>query len=78
MKLKSITWKHRFDFEGIAKCEFCNHEQELKYGYDDANFHDNVIPAIKCVKCDKRTTDQTLSKISDPGFQGAAEIKEQV
>lgn len=71
MKLKSVEWQHRFDFEGTLRCEFCGHEQILKHGYDDANFHNNVIPAIKCAKCEKRTTEETLSKITDPGFQGA-------
>jgi hypothetical protein len=71
MILKNKTWQHRFDFDGILECEHCGNEQIMKNGYDDANFRLNVIPAIKCAKCDKRTTKETLPKITDPGYQGA-------
>lgn len=75
MKLIQTVWQHRYDFSGIAECEFCNSKQTLMNGYDDKNFHDNVIPAIKCLNCNKRTTKETLSKISDPGYQGAELIR---
>jgi hypothetical protein len=68
MKIKEKTWQHRYDFDAIMKCEFCDNEQPLKSGYDDMNFHMNVIPAIKCMKCHKRTTEETLNKITDPGY----------
>jgi hypothetical protein len=69
VKLIEVTWQHRYDFEGIAQCEFCQHKQKLARGYDDANFHINVIPAIECASCGKRTTEKTLPLISDPGTQ---------
>lgn len=51
MKVKQIIDRSRRDFTAILECEFCGHEQNLYDGYDDANYHNNVIPAIKCGKC---------------------------
>ena len=50
MKIKRITSQHRRDFHAVYVCEHCGHEEE-GYGYDDANFHGNVIPAKKCGGC---------------------------
>ena len=52
MKIKQITSQSRRDFSAIYECEGCNHEQTGS-GYDDRNFHDNVVPAMKCEKCNK-------------------------
>jgi transcription elongation factor Elf1 len=52
MKIKKITWQHRRDFKAIYECEHCGHEHEGS-GYDDANFHQNVIPEMKCQNCGK-------------------------
>lgn len=57
MKLKQITHQHRRDFYGIYECEFCHTEREVS-GYDDRNFHDNVVPDIKCKKCNKSTNSE--------------------
>jgi len=50
MKIKNIVSQHRRDFTAIYECEHCGHEHE-GYGYDDGNFHNNVIPKMKCGKC---------------------------
>jgi len=50
MKIKAIISQHRRDFTAIYVCEHCGHEHK-QYGYDDANFHDNVIPNMKCTSC---------------------------
>lgn len=55
MKIKRITYQHRRDFTAIMECEFCGHESIDKGGYDDRNYHDNVIPNMKCEKCGKST-----------------------
>lgn len=75
MKLIEVTWQYRYDFQGILECEFCGSHQTLENGYDDLNFHQNVIPAIQCVKCEKRSSDESLPKISDPGTQGGVPVK---
>lgn len=57
MKIKEITSRSRRDFWAIYKCEGCGHETGEKSGYDDRNFHDNVIPSMKCTKCGKSRND---------------------
>jgi transcription elongation factor Elf1 len=52
MKIKKITSQTRRDFYAIYECEHCGFE-ENSYGYDDANFHQNVIPSMKCKQCGK-------------------------
>lgn len=53
MKIKTILSQHRRDFSATLECEHCGHEQKLTSGYDDDNYHRNVIPNFKCGKCDK-------------------------
>lgn len=56
MKIKKIIHQHRRDFKAIFECEHCGYEEE-KHGYDDNNFHVNVIPTMKCPKCEKTAGD---------------------
>lgn len=57
MKIKKINSQHRRDFYADYECEHCGHIEKHKYGYDDANFHQNVIPKMKCSKCGKTAGD---------------------
>lgn len=50
MKIKKILSQHRRDFTAIYECEHCGFEEESS-GYDDAYFHNNVIPSMNCPKC---------------------------
>lgn len=50
MKIKEIINQSRRDFIAIYECEHCGHTEKGS-GYDDTNFHENVIPKIKCNKC---------------------------
>jgi len=52
VKIKKIKSQDRRDFRAIYVCEHCGHEEE-SYGYDDDNFHRNVIPKMKCKECGK-------------------------
>lgn len=52
MKIKEITWQSRRDFYAIYECEHCG-ETVRGSGYDDANFHQNVIPNMPCPSCSK-------------------------
>ena len=52
MKVKEITSQCRRDFQAIYECEHCGHTKR-GYGYDDANFHQNVIPKMECPECGK-------------------------
>jgi transcription elongation factor Elf1 len=53
VKIKTITSQHRRDFQAIYECEHCG-ETSRGGGYDDANFHQNVIPQMACGKCGKK------------------------
>lgn len=55
MKIKEITFEHRNDFHWLGECEHCGHTRTCRTGYDDANYHDNVIPAMHCVECGKNS-----------------------
>ena len=56
MKIKRITYQHRRDFTAFFECEGCGNISQGQ-GYDDRNFHDNVIPKIKCSACGKSALD---------------------
>lgn len=56
MKIKCIESQHRRDFYAIYECEHCGHEHRGS-GYDDANFHQNVIPEMVCGNCGKKAPD---------------------
>ena len=47
MRIKTIISQYRRDFTADYECEHCNHI-ERKSGYDDYNFHHNVIPKMVC------------------------------
>lgn len=49
MKIKNIVSQYRRDFQAIYECEHCGHTKEGS-GYDDENFHQNVIPKMKYLK----------------------------
>ena len=56
MKIAKITHQNRRDFKADFECEGCGYI-ENKWGYDDANFHQNVIPEMKCPNCGKSGQD---------------------
>ncbi len=64
MKITEITSQNRRDFHADIICEGCGHKDKLTRGYDDRNYHDNVIPNIKCKKCNKSRND--LGIVDEP------------
>ena len=50
MKIKDIVSQHRRDFRAVYICEHCGNEEKGS-GYDDDNFHQNVIPNMPCSSC---------------------------
>jgi hypothetical protein len=52
MHIKSITFQHRRDFTAVYECEHCGSHSHGS-GYDDLNFHNNVIPNMPCNACGK-------------------------
>jgi len=59
MKIIEITSQHRRDFYAIVECENCGAKREIS-GYDDRNYHDNVIPKMACDKCGKTRNDMGI------------------
>lgn len=49
MRIKEIVSQYRRDFTALYECEHCGHEFKSS-GYDDANFHQNVVPNFQCEK----------------------------
>ncbi len=50
MKITRIISQHRRDFTAIYQCEHCENEHR-GIGYDDAYFHNEVMPKKKCPAC---------------------------
>ena len=53
MKILKKTYQHRRDFKADYECEFCGYVKKDAWGYDDTNFHNNVIPLMVCPVCGK-------------------------
>lgn len=52
MRIKQLLSQHRRDFRALYECEFCGDIRQGS-GYDDTNFHANVVPSMKCDSCGK-------------------------
>jgi len=52
MKIETIESQSRRDFYAVYVCEHCGHKKKGS-GYDDDNFHRNVIPSMECPSCGK-------------------------
>ncbi len=51
MKIKKIISQIRRDFWADMVCEHCGHVEKDVSGYDDDNFHKNIIPDMTCSQC---------------------------
>lgn len=74
MRINEILDQHRRDFWADYECENCGHIEHRKYGYDDRNFHDNVIPKMKCPKCGKSRNDLGITEEPTPTKYAAWEV----
>lgn len=61
MRIKRITYQHRRDFKAEFECEHCGNTV-ISWGYDDDNFHRNVIPAMICDNCGKKAPENYQPK----------------
>lgn len=66
MRIKEIVHQYRRDFWAIYECEGCGHVTEKMRGYDDRNFHDNVIPNMPCPICTKSRNDLGIIQSPTP------------
>ena len=53
MTIQKKLGQSRRDFTAIYECEHCG-ETRKGGGYDDAYFHQEVIPNMECEKCGKK------------------------
>lgn len=53
MRIKIVTDQHHNDFWAIYECEHCKKTRKGT-GYNDAHFHENVIPKMSCKYCGKK------------------------
>lgn len=64
MRLKTKITQYRRDFTGLYECEHCGNEQR-RDGYDDAYFHQHVIPNMACTVCGRKAADSTPKTMPD-------------
>lgn len=57
MRIQKIISQHRRDFWADMVCEHCGHVEKNVSGYDDDNYHRNVIPNMVCEQCHKQAAD---------------------
>ena len=71
MRIVKIIDQHRRDFRADFECELCGNIEKNKSGYDDAYFHNTVIPEMKCKTCGKTSGDDyvPMSTKYPDGFQ---------
>ena len=72
--IRQYNWNRR-DFCYDMKCEHCDHIVKNRSGYDDDNYYNNVMPQIKCPKCnessDSKQSEELQTKVIpryDPNF----------
>lgn len=53
MKILEITFEYGNNFYADMVCEHCGHIGKLTSGYHDGNYHNCVIPAMRCKECGK-------------------------
>lgn len=70
MRIVEIISQNRRDFRAIFECEHCSNHETLS-GYDDSNFHVNVIPKMKCKNCGKDAPESYIPRATKypEGFQ---------
>lgn len=53
MKVKTVMSQCRNDFTAVMECEHCGETELNRYGYNDLNYYNNVIPSMHCDSCKK-------------------------
>lgn len=68
MKIKRTFNEHRYDFHADMECEHCGHIQTITTGYNDAYYHQKVIPAMTCRKCGKNRSGDIPEQANPAGI----------
>ena len=61
MKIISLDQGNGRDLYGMMKCEHCNTSARLSGGYNDAFWHEKVLPAFHCKECGKNRAGELRS-----------------
>lgn len=75
MRIKEITNQYGRDLYGKLECEHCGAVEKLSGGYDDANWHDRVLPARHCGKCGKNRTGEVKATAPEPNSHVAEPLR---
>lgn len=51
MRISTYISRLGRDFSAVFECEHCGSTQKITTGYDDAYYHQHVIPAMTCRSC---------------------------
>lgn len=68
MFIKEFLSQHRNDFTAMMECQHCGSAHKLTSGYDDDNYHLNVIPAMTCKACGRNRDGEVPEVKNDNGF----------
>lgn len=66
MKITTIRAQHGHDMYGTFTCEHCNKETPMQGGYDDAYYHEEVVPAMHCPHCGKNRAGAQKEPVPTP------------
>lgn len=77
MMIQEYTFESGRDFGAIMVCEHCGGTQKNGHGYNDSNYHNNVIPAMCCEKCGKSSADE-VSALQFREFGSIEELEQSV
>lgn len=64
MKNIEILRQHRNDYTALMQCEHCGTTRKNGSGYDDANYENNVIPAMHCHVCKKNRAGELQKEVA--------------
>ena len=56
MRIKKISMRHRRDLDVVLECEHCG-TFVGESAYDDAYFHNEVLPVMVCKSCGESSPD---------------------
>jgi len=68
MFISKILSQHGRDFTALIVCEHCATHAKLDTGYNDAYYHDHVLPAITCGTCGKNRAGVVPAQANDSGL----------
>lgn len=64
------------DFHATMECEHCGEKQEITTGYDDAYYHQRVIPEMTCLACGKNRAGEIPAESNAYGMKPVKARKE--